>query len=96
MLAGDRREDHCAPDLYPILLYQEPGLIERTARDFLTEEVDRILVDKPENFKLVQDLVGEVSPRSRSRIEMYADPIPVLECYNIERQRQARPTNNVG
>ena len=75
-----------APDRRPVLLYQEPGLIERTVRDFLTEEVDRILVDNPEDFKLVQDLVGEVSPRSRSRVELYADPIPVFERYNIERQ----------
>ena len=75
-----------APDRKPVLLYQEPGLIERTVRDFLTEEVDRILVDNPEDFNLVQDLVGEVSPRSRSRVELYADPIPVFERYNIERQ----------
>jgi len=75
-----------APDRKPVLLYQEPGLIERTVRDFLTEEVDRILVDNPEDFKLVQDLVGEVSPRSRSRVELYADPIPVFERYHIERQ----------
>ena len=75
-----------APDRKPVLLYQEPGLIERTVRDFLTEGGDRILVDNPEDFKLVQDLVGEVSPRSRSRVELYADPIPVFERYNIERQ----------
>ncbi len=75
-----------APDRKPVLLYQEPGLIERTVRDFLTEEVDRILVDNPEDFKLVQDLVGVVSPRSRSRVELYNDPIPVFERYNIERQ----------
>ncbi len=75
-----------APDRRPVLLYQEPGLTERTVRDFLTEEVDRILVDNPEDFKLVQDLVGEVSPRSKSRVELYADPIPVFERYNIERQ----------
>ena len=75
-----------APDRKPVLLYQEPGLIERTVRDFLTEEVDRILVDNPADFKLVQDLVGEISPRSRSRVELYSDPIPVFERYNIERQ----------
>jgi ribonuclease G len=75
-----------APDRKPVLLYQEPGLIERTVRDFLTEEIDRILVDNPEDFKLVQELVGVVSPRSRSRVELYQDPIPVFERYNIERQ----------
>ena len=75
-----------SPDRKPVILYQEHGLIERTVRHFLTEEVDRILVDNPEDFKLVQELVGEISPRSRSRVEMYHDPIPVFERYNIERQ----------
>lgn len=74
------------PDRKAVLLYTEPGLIERTVRDFLTEEVDRILVDNPEDFKIVQELVGEISPRSRSRVELYQDPIPVFERYNIERQ----------
>ncbi|MEY2821840.1 MAG: hypothetical protein RJA37_530 [Verrucomicrobiota bacterium] len=74
------------PDRRPVLLHSEPGLIERTVRDFLTEEVDRILVDNEEDFRLVQELVGEVSPRSRSRVELYTDPIPVFERYNIERQ----------
>jgi len=74
------------PERKAILLYSEPGLIERTVRDFLTEEVDRILVDNPEDFKIVQELVGEISPRSRSRVELYQDPIPVFERYNIERQ----------
>jgi ribonuclease G len=74
------------PERKAVLLYSEPGLIERTVRDFLTEEVDRILVDNPGDFKIVQDLVGEISPRSRSRVELYHDPIPVFERYNIERQ----------
>ena len=74
------------PERKAVLLYSEPGLIERTVRDFLTEEVDRILVDNPEDFKIVQELVGEISPRSRSRVELYQDPIPVFERYNIERQ----------
>ncbi len=75
-----------APSPRPILLYQEPGLIERTVRDFLTEEVDRILVDNPADFASVQEAVAEISPRSRSRVALYEDPIPVFERYNIERQ----------
>ncbi|MBM3825942.1 MAG: Rne/Rng family ribonuclease [Verrucomicrobia bacterium] len=74
------------PDRRPVLLHSEPGLIERTVRDFLTEEVDRILVDNEEDFRLVLELVGEVSPRSKGRVEPYSDPIPVFERYNIERQ----------
>lgn len=75
-----------APSSKPVLLHKEPGLVERTVRDFLTEEVDRILVDSPAEFEAVRDAVAEISPRSRSRVALYEDPIPVFERYNIERQ----------
>lgn len=75
-----------APSSKPVLLHKEPGLVERTVRDFLTEEVDRILVDSLAEFEAVRDAVAEISPRSRSRVALYEDPIPVFERYNIERQ----------
>lgn len=74
------------PGNRPVLLHREPGLIERTVRDFLTEEIDRILVDNPAEFDAVREAVAEISPRSRARVALYEDPIPVFERYNIERQ----------
>lgn len=74
------------PSSKPVLLHKEPGLVERTVRDFLTEEIDRILVDSPAEFEAVREAVAEISPRSRSRVALYEDPIPVFERYNIERQ----------
>jgi len=74
------------PSAKPVLLHKEPGLVERTVRDFLTEEIDRILVDSPAEFEAVREAVAEISPRSRSRVALYEDPIPVFERYNIERQ----------
>lgn len=70
----------------PCMLYQEPSLIERTVRDFLTEDIDRILVDSEEDYKTIQNLVGEISPRSRSKVVLYKDNIPIFERFNIERQ----------
>jgi len=70
----------------PANLYQEPDLVERTVRDFLTEEVDRVLIDDPAGFERTQDLVGQISKRSRSKIALYNDTIPIFERFNIERQ----------
>jgi ribonuclease G len=70
----------------PACLYQEPDLIERTVRDFLTEEIDRVLIDNPEGQRRVIDLVSQISTRSKSKINLYADSIPIFERYNIERQ----------
>ncbi len=73
-------------DRSPACLYQEPDLVERTVRDFLTEEVDRVLIDDKGSFERMQDLVSQISKRSRSKIAFYNDSIPIFERFNIERQ----------
>lgn len=70
----------------PVSLYQEPGLVERTVRDFLTEETDRVLIDNPTDRQGVLDLVSQISTRSRSKIHLYSETIPIFERFNIERQ----------
>jgi len=70
----------------PTLLYQEPGLVERTVRDFLTEDIDRILVDTKEDHGSILEAVAEISPRSKSKVAVYKDAIPIFERFNIERQ----------
>jgi ribonuclease G len=73
-------------DRAPACLYMEPDLVERTVRDFLTEEVDRVLIDNRDDFERTQALVGQISKRSRSKIAFYSDSIPIFERFNIERQ----------
>ena len=73
-------------DRPPSCLYQEPDIVERTVRDFLTEDVDRVLIDNQQDFERVQEIVGLISKRSRSKIHHYNDSIPIFERFNIERQ----------
>jgi ribonuclease G len=73
-------------DRAPACLYQEPDIVERTVRDFLTEDIDRVLVDNEDDYKRTQEYVGQISSRSRGKIVYYKDSIPVFERYNIERQ----------
>jgi ribonuclease G len=70
----------------PTILYQEPGIVERTVRDFLTEDVDRILVDSREDYDAILEAVAEISPRSKSKVALYRENIPIFERFNIERQ----------
>jgi ribonuclease G len=67
-------------------LYQEPDLIERTVRDFLTEEIDRVIVDSQEDHRRIEELVSQISSRSKSKVTLYSDTIPIFERFNIERQ----------
>lgn len=70
----------------PALLYKEPDIIERTARDFLTEETDRILIDERTNYEKILASVARTSRRACSKVQLYKDNIPIFERYNIEKQ----------
>ncbi|MEN9663170.1 MAG: hypothetical protein RL324_2119 [Verrucomicrobiota bacterium] len=73
-------------DRSPACLYQEPDIVERTVRDFLTEEIDRVLIDEPTVHIQTQKLVAQISKRSAAKIAVYKDSIPIFERFNIERQ----------
>lgn len=70
----------------PAMIYKEPDLIERTVRDFLTEQTDRILIDSKEDYERILRSVSEISSRAKSKINLFKENIPIFERYNIDRQ----------
>jgi ribonuclease G len=70
----------------PCLLYQEPDLVERVIRDSVTEDIAGVVVDSPEEYRRVQDLVGRIARRSRGRIKLYDGPVPIFQHYDLDRQ----------
>jgi ribonuclease G len=67
-------------------VFQEPELIERTVRDFLTDEIDEILCDDEKATARMSEIVGQISKRSRSKIKHYTEPQPIFERYGIQAQ----------
>src|SRR5579859_6579228 len=67
-------------------VFQEPDLIERTVRDVLTEDVERIVVDSPKAYDRMRDMISKISKRSASKVKLYADPQPIFDRFNITRQ----------
>ena len=41
-------------------MFQEPDLIDRTVRDFLTEDVDRIVVDSQKAYDRMRDMMLKI------------------------------------
>lgn len=70
----------------PVCLYREPDIIERTVRDFLTEDIDRVLVDNEEDYQLMLDSISQISSRSKAKVARFKESIPIFERFNIERQ----------
>ena len=79
-------ENKIKHDRAPTCVFREPDLIERTVRDFLTEDVDRILIDNRAAYERMQDLVGKVSKQSKKRIELYTEAQPIFDKHEITTQ----------
>lgn len=70
----------------PACLFQEPDLIERTVRDFLTDDVDAVMVDDAKACEQMQELVGQISKRARKRIQHYTGAQPIFDCFGVQAQ----------
>src|SRR5258708_1951517 len=70
----------------PAVLFQEPDLIDRTVRDFLTDEIDAAYCDDESAVLRMQELVGQISSRSKRRVMFYNDSSPVFERFGVQKQ----------
>ena len=70
----------------PCILYQEPDLLERVVRDSLTEDIDRIVIDRPEEADRIREVIARVSRRGKRNIKTYDGQTPIFDHFDIERQ----------
>ncbi|MDF1755027.1 MAG: Rne/Rng family ribonuclease [Verrucomicrobiales bacterium] len=70
----------------PLCAFREPDLIERTVRDFLTEEIDEVLCDDLESVERMRELAGVISRRSRNRITHFNTMVPIFDKLAIQTQ----------
>ena len=71
----------------PNLIYKEYDLLWKIVRDFLTEDVDHLIIDSPEECdkmrKFVQNLIGR---RMVNKIELYRGTVPLFESKNVSKE----------
>ncbi len=76
-------ETHTAP----CLLFTEPNLIERTIRDFMTEEIEGIVVDDRAAFRQIIDTLKRIGGgKMAQKVTLHNSPKPIFEQYKINDQ----------
>ena len=70
----------------PCRLFEEPDLVERTVRDFLTEEINEILCDDRGATDRMIDMIGQISRRARNRVRYYDGATPIFETHGVQKQ----------
>lgn len=74
--------DKAAPDC----VYAEPDLAERVLRDWMTQDIDRVVVDSEAVVSRIRDVAARISRRSRGLIQHYEGPLPIFVHYGVEQQ----------
>ncbi|MBO4305073.1 MAG: Rne/Rng family ribonuclease [Lentisphaeria bacterium] len=71
----------------PQLVYREPDLLERSVRDFLTDEIDEIVIDSREKYEYLKSAIkrfsgGELDPK----ITLYNRAESIFKHYGVLEQ----------
>jgi ribonuclease E len=70
----------------PNLIYEEGNLIKRSIRDLYTSDVDEILVEGDEGYRIAKDFMRMLIPSHTAKVQPYRDRIPLFARYQIESQ----------
>ncbi|MCF7669879.1 MAG: Rne/Rng family ribonuclease [Verrucomicrobia bacterium] len=76
-------------------VFHEPDLVERTVRDFLTDEVERIVTDSTDAYERIRELIARVSKRSISKVKLYSDSQDLFSRFNITKQLEVAFSRHV-
>lgn len=69
----------------PAIVYREPDLLERTVRDFLSDDIDEIVVDNPDAARKLKSDFAEFGCYD-TRITLSNRAQPVFERYKVSEQ----------
>jgi len=79
----------------PCLLLEEPDLVEKAVRDFLTDDVDQVAVDDEATAERIREWVAPISKRSVNKVHWYQDPTPIFDKFQINPQIDSAFRRNV-
>jgi ribonuclease E len=74
----------------PALIYEEGNLIKRAIRDLYTRDIDEVLVEGEEGYRIAKAFMRTLMPSHARRVQPYRDPqISLFHRYQVESQIDA-------
>jgi len=70
----------------PALLHQDVGIILKTIRDLFGQDVDKLILDSPEDYEKAIETLAQLAPDLVDRVHLHADPEPLFVKYNVEEE----------
>jgi ribonuclease E len=68
----------------PAAIYEEGNLIKRSIRDLYSREIDEVLVEGAEGYRVAKDFMRMIMPSHAKAVQPYNDPTPLFARYQVE------------
>ena len=66
------------------LIYEEANIIKRAVRDLYTKDIDEVLVEGDEGYKIAKTHMRFLMPSHAKRVQQYTDAVPLFHRFNVE------------
>jgi ribonuclease E len=70
----------------PALLYEEPELVMRVARDIFSGDFAKVIVDSKRIYETLRSYLEETGPDLLERLELYEGALPIFEHFHVVEQ----------
>jgi ribonuclease E len=68
----------------PAPIYEEGNLIKRSIRDLYNREIDEVLVEGPEGYRVAKDFMKMIMPSHAKNVQLYTEPMPLFARFQVE------------
>jgi ribonuclease G len=68
----------------PNLIHSDLDVTFRSIRDLYAPDVQRVVVDSPEEYRKILEFVEKYVPQAKPAVELYTRPEPIFDFYGIE------------
>ncbi|MGO4909322.1 ribonuclease E/G [Pseudorhodobacter sp. W20_MBD10_FR17] len=68
----------------PAAIYEEGNLIKRSIRDLYSREIDEVLVEGAEGYRVAKDFMRMIMPTHAKAVQPYNDPTPLFARFQVE------------
>ena len=70
----------------PALIYEESDLIKRAIRDQYSNDIQEVIIEGDEAYKLARDFMKMLLPSHMGRVKHYKESMPLFYAYGVEDQ----------
>jgi len=68
----------------PAPIYEEGDIIKRSIRDLYSREIDEILVEGAEGYRIAKDFMRMIMPSHAKVVQPYTEPMPLFAKFQVE------------